>query len=386
MKSNSDYKLLYFSSAWSGGLADYAHEQAKALGKRGVKVTLLTSPLFEKEKTEYYQILPILASARAYQSPIALLRKIVLAINIIQNYITLAKIIRQEKFQYVLLGTYTEYLAPLWVAPLRKLAKQGVKFGAVVHDPVRGYVVGPLWWHRWSIACGYSFLQKAFVHEAINLDTEKPMPQLQTTVIPHGSYYFYPPQQTKEELRDELNIPVQAQVILSFGHIRDDKNLDLALKAITDFPNIYLIVAGKVSSTTQRPVTYYQELADNLGIADRCRWLIDFIPEDKVGNLFNVSDAVLLTYRESFQSASGVLNAAVAYQKPCIASAGEGNLKTVVQKYNLGVFVKPDDWQAIRDGIQQWLNGIEAPQWEQYEQDNSWDKNAEIICQRFWGG
>ncbi|MEA5620799.1 hypothetical protein VB711_23595 [Cronbergia sp. UHCC 0137] len=47
--------------------------------------------------------------------------------------------------------------------------------------------------------------------------------------------------------------------------------------------------------------------------------------------------------------------------------------------------MKPDDWEAIRDSIQQWLNGIDQPQWERYEQDNSWDKNAEIICQRLWG-
>lgn len=386
MQSNSNYKLLYFSPAWSGGIADYAHEQAQALGKRGIKVTLLTSPLFQKEKTEFYETRPILTSANAFQSPISILRKTVLGLNILENYTTLANIIRQEKFQYVLLATYAEYLAPLWFSPLRELAKQGVTFGAVVHDPVRGHVVGPLWWHRWSIACGYSFLKEAFVHEAIELDTQKPMPQLQTTVIPHGSYQFSQPQQSREEIRKELDIPQQAKMLLSFGHVRDGKNLDLILQAMTNFPNVYLVIAGKVSSSSQKPITYYQDLADSLGISNQCRWLINFIPEAQVGNLFNACDVVLLTYSASFQSASGVLNTAVAYHRPSIASAGEGNLKSVVQKYNLGVFVKPDDSEAIRDGIQQWLNGIEPPKWEEYEKDNSWDKNAEIICQRFWRG
>ncbi|MEA5516913.1 glycosyltransferase, partial [Nodularia sp. UHCC 0506] len=293
---------------------------------------------------------------------------------------------QNEGFEYVLFGSYAEYLAPLWVDPLRKLAKEGVTFGSVVHDPVRNYVVGPLWWHRWSIACGYSFLKEAFVHEAIELDTEKPMPQLHTTVIPIGLYYFPKSQNSREKVRAELNLPQQAKILVSFGHIRDGKNLDLALKAITNFPDVYLVIAGKVSASTQRPVTYYQNLAQSLGIAKRCRWLIDFLPEQQVGDLFNACDAVLLTYNANFKSASSVLNVAVNYQRPCIASAGEGNLKTVVQKYKLGVFVKPDNWQAIRDGIQQWLNGIDSPQWEQYEQDNSWDKNAEIICQQFWGG
>ena len=385
MKTSSDYRLLYFSPAWSGGLADYAHEHAKALGRRGVDVTLLTSPDYKKDKTDLYKIKPILASTGAFKFPLALVRKIVLAADMLQNYAKLANIIREENFQYVLFSSYAEYLAPLWSNPLRQLAKQGVTFGAVVHDPVRGYVVGPLWWHRWSIACGYSFLNEAFVHEAIELDTEKPMPQLRTTVIPIGLYHFPKPQNSREKIRTELNIPKQAKVLLSFGHIRDGKNLDLALKAIANFPDVYLVVAGKVSASTQRPVAYYQDLAQSLGIAQRCRWLIDFLPEQQVGDLFNACDAVLLTYSSTFQSASSVLNVAVNYHRPCIASAGEGNLSSVVQKYDLGIFVKPDDWQAIRDGIQQWLNGIAPPQWDRYEEENSWDKNAEIICKKLFG-
>ncbi|MDX2256933.1 MAG: glycosyltransferase family 4 protein [Pseudanabaenaceae cyanobacterium bins.39] len=385
MKLFSNPRLLYFSPAWSGGLADYAHEQAKALGRKGVDVTLLTSPDYNKEETDLYKAKRTLVSAGAFKFPLAFVRKSVLVANILQNYANLAKTIRKENFEYVLLGSYAEYLAPLWCSPLRQLAKQGVTFGTVVHDPVRGYVVGPLWWHRWSIACAYSFITEAFVHEAIDLDTVKPVPNLLTTVIPHGSYKFASPKQSCEKVRKSLNIPNQSKLILSFGHIRDDKNLDLVLKAIVGFPDLHLIIAGKVSSTTQNPITYYQDLAHKLGIAERCHWLIKFIPEEQVGDLFNACDAVLLTYSASFQSASGVLNTAVAYQKPCIASSGEGNLRTVVQKYKLGVFVQPDDWQAIRDGIQQWLNGIDLPQWERYEQDNSWDKNAEIVCQRFFG-
>ena len=41
------------------------------------------------------------------------------------------------------------------------------------------------------------------MHQAIELDTQKPMPQLQTTVIPHGSYQFSEPQQSPEEVRKE---------------------------------------------------------------------------------------------------------------------------------------------------------------------------------------
>ena len=387
MKSTifKDNRLLYYSSSWSGGIADYAHEQAKALGQQGLSVTLLTSPLFKKQQTKDYQLLPILASARAYHSPFALARKLVLAWQIIQNHLILARVIRKYKFKFVILETYSEYLAPLWSPFLRKLAKEGVKFGAVVHDPVRGYVVGPLWWHRWSIACGYSFLSEAFVHEAIDLETVKPMPLLHTTVIPHGSYFFSQPSKNKESARQALSIPPNVKVILSFGHIRDNKNLDLTLKAIAAFPNVYLVIAGKVASEGQRSISFYQNMAQNLGVADRCRWLIDFIPESEVANLFNMSDLILLTYNREFQSASGVLNTAIAYRRPCIASSGEGNLKSVVQKYDLGIFVEPDSAEAIECGLQKWLDGeMQTPLWEQYEEENSWQRNAEIVIDRLF--
>lgn len=378
-------KLLYYSPISYGGLADYAHEQANALVSIGVDVTLLCTPKYSMGRKIKYKVLPIL---QEHTPPKPLIHKslklIYFIIATLSNFAKLANVITQQKFQYVLFGSYSEYLAPLWSRPLRQLAKKGVIFGAVVHDPVRDFVVGPYWWHRWSIACGYSFMQEAFVHEAIALDTVKPMPNLQTTIIPHGCYQFLPPQKSQEQVRAEFNIPQEAKVLLSFGHIRDNKNLDLALKAIAHFPNVYLVVAGKVASSTQRPITYYQDLALSLGVAERCRWLINFIPEEQVGDLFNASDAVLLTYSASFQSASGVLNAAVAYRRSCIASAGLSNLRAVVQKYNLGIFVEPDNWKAICDGIHLWLNDTVKPNWKDYKRDNSWEKNAEIVCRQFW--
>ncbi|MEI9864589.1 MAG: hypothetical protein WDN00_08560 [Limisphaerales bacterium] len=128
---------------------------------------------------------------------------------------------------------------------LRRLARQGTVFGAIVHDPVRHAVIGPLWWHRWSIAEGYSFLREDFVHEPVVLDTIRPQPQLRTTVIPHGMFAVTPATKTAGQMRKELNIPADATVLLSFGHIKDYKNLDLAIRVLAKLPDVYLIVAEK---------------------------------------------------------------------------------------------------------------------------------------------
>ena len=167
----------------------------------------------------------------------------------------------------------------------RELAYRGVVFGAIVHDPVRDFVVGPISWHHWSVACGYSFLREAFVHEPIKLDTAWQMPQLRTTVIPHGVYDFPPATETRDVARARLGLPIEARVMLSFGHIRDGKNLDLVLRAMRNFPDLYVVVAGEMQSSSHKPAEYYQDLARELGVADRCRWQAGYVPRPEVGNL-----------------------------------------------------------------------------------------------------
>lgn len=373
-------KLLYYSPSSYGGIADYAHEQANALVALGVDVTLLCTPQYPTGRGEKYHIVPILQEIKPNKPfPHKALKAIHLTSVTLFNFTKLASFIEEKDFQYVLLGSYVEYLAPLWSSRLRQLAKKGVVFGAVVHDPVRDFVLGPRWWHRWSIACGYSFLREAFVHESIELDTVRPMPQLRTTVIPHGTYQFPEANQSREETRSSLNLSLDAKVMLAFGHIRDNKNLDLVIRAMVNFPDLYLIVAGKEQSSGQRPVAFYQELATNLGVANRCRWQIQFIPDTEVANLFAAADLILLTYSKHFHSASGVLNTAVASRKPCLASAGKGSLRSVVQKYELGIWVEPDDVNSLVTGIRTWLENPPTPQWERYFEENSWALNAKLV-------
>jgi glycosyltransferase involved in cell wall biosynthesis len=277
-----------------------------------------------------------------------------------------------------------EYYAPLWVAPFQKLAKNGVVFGSVIHDPVRKTPLGPRWWRQRSIADNYSFLSEAFVHDAIELDTVRPVAGLHTTVIPHGPYPFSPATLSREVVREQLQITPNGLLLLAFGHLRDAKNLDLVLRAMSSQPEAFLLVAGRELSANQRPAAYYQELAAQLGVADRCRWRIGFVSEAEIGNYFEAADLVLLTYNEQFRSASGVLNVAAQYKKPCLASGGQGNLKTSVIKYGLGQWIEPDSAEAIARGLSaNWRTTAVQANWEGYGRDNSWEQNAALVLQRF---
>jgi hypothetical protein len=79
-----------------------------------------------------------------------------------------------------------------------------------------------------------------------------------------------------------------------------------------------------------------------------------------------------------------VLNAAVQFRKPCLASSGQSALRTQVERYRLGVWVEPDDPAAIREGLCRWLHGLPEPLWPEYLEENSWSRNAEAVRQRMF--
>ena len=375
-------RLLYYSPATSGGLTDYARVQANALAKLGIEVDLLSSAEFPVESSDLFRLRPELVAKKTDGGRIA--RKVEGVRSILRNYRQLRSVIREHKYGHVLMGAYAEHFSPLWSGGLRQLKQEGVIFGSIIHDPVRDFVLGPKWWHQRSIADAYSFLREAFVHEHIALDTVRPMPDLHTTAIPHGPMVFPKATQSRDEVRKQIGIPASAQVWLSFGNVRDGKNLQLVIEALTHFSDAVLLVAGKEQSSGQRPVSFYKDLAQKLGVADRCFWINRFIAAEEVGNLFEASDLALLTYSKDFRSASGVLNVATYFRKPCVASSGQGNLRSVVSDYGMGVWVEPDRLPDLVYGLHKWRSAAPTPRWEDYERENSWQRNADTVASRMF--
>lgn len=285
----------------------------------------------------------------------------------------------------MLFACYREYFSPFWAHILRDAAQNGAVIGVVAHDPVRDFVLGPRWWHRWSVRQAYSFVSHVFVHDQTPVDFGGPRPRhLNTHVIPFGPFVVPPPGRKRSELRREYGFDDGDTVFLSFGQIRDGKNLDRFLRAMIHLPaTVKLIVAGTSGGASQRPPEFYIQLAEELGIRQRCFWAPRYIPTAEMGDFFAAADIVLLAYSAKFRSASGVLNAAVTCRKPVLASSGPGPLQTAVESYRLGMFVPPDDNDALYDGARSLVSKLIPPAWDQYEKDNSWENNARCVIAAF---
>lgn len=173
-------------------------------------------------------------------------------------------------------------------------------------------------------------------------------------------------------------------VFLAFGFIRNNKNLDLVIRALTEFPRAHLIVMGKAQSQKDKPVEFYRKLAEELALSERVKFFDTFVPDEKLASYFAAADVVVLTYDKSFHSQSGVLNVAARARRPVLASAGESPLKDCVEKFRLGVFVEPDDMRALKEGIKkissgEWRASSGEPDWQGYEAFASWDVNVAKI-------
>jgi glycosyltransferase involved in cell wall biosynthesis len=376
--------LLYVADATTGGIADYSRHQIEALLTQNIAVTVLCRPDYPGISSLPAECvlaeLPSRITSPAKQSRWR--RGLTYVQQARQIARKTAEVTERLKLRHVLFDCFREYFAPLWVGHLRRLARRGVVIGVIAHDPVRDFIVGPQWWHQASIRAAYSPVRHVFVHDkaAIDFGGTKPK-RLEVHQIPHGHFNVPPSTKGRSVMREIFGFTSTDRVFLSFGQIRDGKNLDKFLNAMAELPEeVKLLVAGSGGAESQQPPLYYQKLAARLGVSDRCRWEVRYIPTIEIANFFECCDCVLLLYSNAFRSASGVLNQAAQFNVPIIGSSGEGPLKSTILEYRLGTWVMPDCVDAIRDGIQRFLVEGNHCEWERYKLENSWHRNAMIVA------
>ena len=373
-------EVVLFTTANTGGLAEHIFYQSRALQARGLRVLLICPPGFLPGR-----VIPFPVQHWVYGMPPGNVPKIIRRVwqvaALTLNHIRLGYWVWRLRPKLLLMDSYREYLAPFWAWALcMGLRKAGTLCAANVHDPVRDFKVGPDWWHDWSVAQGYSFISIALVHQEVPLGAKIPS-RVRRVVVPVGVYDLPAPTAGLMELRARFGVAKGLNVFLTFGFVRDNKNLDLLIAALPEVPEAFLLVAGQAQSQANRPMTFYREMAHKLGVEKRCHFHDDFVAEADTGNFFAVADYVALTYAATFHSQSGVLNLAAAARKPVLASGAPGPLIEMVRQFDLGVVVAPDRQDALVAGMIEIINRKWSPRWEEYHAHAGWDANVVLLMQ-----
>jgi glycosyltransferase involved in cell wall biosynthesis len=370
-------KILIFAPSSSGGIAEHTFYQGRALEKGGAKVICLVAPSFLGGRKTDFETIHCLPDP--VQGPSGLGKKLRMAWRIIlSRYILAWKIVRHRP-DLILLDSYVEYLAPLWVDPHIFLSRiMGFRYAANLHDPVRSYVIGPRWWHCLSVWLAYQPLDFVLLHHQL-ADRSIVPKRVKVIVAPHGLYEVNTDDYSPKQVREEWGIQLGQKVFLSFGYVRDGKNLDLAIRALKEVPEAVLVVAGTVASSKDKTFQDYQDLAHQYGVADRCRFFEGYLKDEDLGKYFAGTDFVMLTYSSKFHSQSGVLNLTAKARKPVLASASPSPMIEAVTQYSLGLSIEADSSDAIEKGMQSLIHQKIAFDWNGYERSASWEVNAHNI-------
>ena len=151
------------------------------------------------------------------------------------------------------------------------------------------------------------------------------------SIIPHGNYLpWLGEPMSREQARRELDLPLDAPVLLLFGAIKPVKRLDLLLKAmpavISNVPNVRLVVAGRAWKADG--FARYQSLIDESNIRENV--VVDlrsYIPDEDARKYYRAADLIVLPYERIYQS--GVLLMAMSFAQPVLVSDIPGMLELV---------------------------------------------------------
>jgi beta-1,4-mannosyltransferase len=138
-----------------------------------------------------------------------------------------------------------------------------------------------------------------------------------TCVIPHGSYIgVYPEGRPRNVVRAELGIPGDAFVVLSFGQVRKYKDLTLLVEAFerTAINHGLLLIAGL--PLDQREA---QRLEEMTGGTPRVMTVLEYVPDDRVAELFRASDVAVSARGDG--GTSGALILALSMGLPVVAAS-----------------------------------------------------------------
>lgn len=160
--------------------------------------------------------------------------------------------------------------------------------------------------------------------------------------------------------RKKLGLSVNANIVLFFGMLRKDKNIEKLIESVAKSKtNTKLIIAGSEASVKRTDINTWIEkhqLEDYM--LD-----IDYISEEKMALYYSCSDLLLLTYNLESGSQSGPLSLAREFELPAIVP-DIGEIGAYVSSNKVGFVINPLLESGYTDAIDCFFNNRESKEVE----------------------
>ncbi len=102
-----------------------------------------------------------------------------------------------------------------------------------------------------------------------------------------------------------------------------------------------------------------------------------YLTQNELASYYQDSSLILLYYKNSFKSQSGILNGIISYSTPIIISDINCAMTETAKKYKIAQIVEPDNAQKLSQAINN-LEEVNIENRKIFISENSWRKNIEI--------
>ncbi|NPA36352.1 MAG: glycosyltransferase [Chlorobi bacterium] len=201
------------------------------------------------------------------------------------------------------------------------------------------------------------------------------------TSIPHG---LYEPEQEDQKLSEWLAARKGEDYLLCVpGNIRMEKNYKLIIESLPKLKNCKLLIAGSPANSSVN-IDELKQYAASKGVDDKIIWLTKYLTEEEFTSVLKVSDLILLYYKTSFKSQSGILNQIAPLKKNVLISDTESGLTELARRFDLGTIIMPDNKIALINGIKSANENTNyINNWNKYIKFASWEKQCTVIINTF---
>lgn len=320
-----------------GGLASFDERLARAFQQQGDDVTIYTFSL-------QYPAFLFPGTTQFSSEPAPTDIKIKVCINSVNplNWINIGNELKNLTPDIIVVRYWLPFMGPCLGTILRRVKKNKHTKVVTIADNVIPHEKRP----------GDKQFTTYFVKpvDAFVTMSEKVMNDLKTfsnkpaKQIVHPLYDNFGEQVNKEMAREHLNINKNENIILFFGFIRKYKGLDLLLEAMNilklqttnyKLQTPKLLVAGEFYEDRKT----YDDLIQQLNIADQLILRTDFIPDSEVKYYLSAADFVIQPYKNATQS--GVTPLAYHFEKPMLVT-NVGGLPDLVPDGKVGLVCEPN--------------------------------------------
>jgi glycosyltransferase involved in cell wall biosynthesis len=362
-----------------GGNYEYSRCIAKAYSAHkdvSACTVLIPSNAVQSENDCYKKVL--ISDIPGYQSK--LLRRFYFLFRSIVNPFRVFSFLKKAPASVVVVNDFEQISSILW-APFFNLLKNKHTFVVLLHDPDRDAYLPVKFLSELTMKMVMSVMDMALYHEVLPDKSyyRKNIPKIN---IPHGLYEHTT---FDEGLFSKLIEQKGARKMLGIiGNIRDEKNYSFVIECLPDLPDVVLLIAGNPSSSSVS-TNFYKDQIEKLHVKHQVIWIEKRLSDEEMQTVIKTSDLLLLYYKHSFTSQSGLLNLIAPHKKELVVSDSESGLTEVVRKFNLGEIV-PINKRAFIDSVNRILvaqmSNEQRQSWEQYLIYASWDNHVRIVIEQ----